>query len=170
MPWFCVAILLRFALPQTLQEFMGGFAVNTQRSWKLQAAWKDMINVDILVIIQRFLPSSITFQSYLDTPKDHFLAALEVYTQLYYVTILYRKAWWFEPRLAQSYVVQKCSRWAFDILDVPLIVCESEFAMPSADYFWFEPYWSIRGNIRSDIGSSIFLGVTSYTNHCWVVR
>ncbi len=68
-----------------------------------------MIKVDILVVIQRLLPSPITFQSYLDTPKDHLLAALEVYTQLYNVTILYWKARRFEPWLAQSYMVQKGS-------------------------------------------------------------
>ena len=94
-----------------------------------------------LEIIESFLPRPIAFNSYLHTPEDHFLSSSKVNTQLNNVTIINREGPRLDTWLAKSDMIEKCTRRALDVLDVPLALRAPEFAMLPTDHFGLEPYW-----------------------------
>jgi hypothetical protein len=84
------------------------------------------------------LPRPIAFQTDPDASKDHLLTALEVDAQLDNVTVPNRIQPRRHTRRTQTHIVQKGSRGAANVLDVPLAVCEGEFAVFSANDLGFE--------------------------------
>lgn len=117
----------------------------------------------VLESVELALPVPVELQPHFDTTENHLLAAFEVNAQLHNVTIVYGKRSGLGTGRAQSYVVEKSARAAFDILDVPLAILTPELAVPPADDFAFEPNRCSGRSIMRNFWLRVSLGVAAHS-------
>ena len=79
-----------------------------------------MKNQDLLECVEALLPTPIAFDPNLDAPEDHFFPTTEIDSQLNDVAVLELERLALLVWLAQADVVEKGTRRALDILDVPV--------------------------------------------------
>ena len=118
----------------------------------------------ILVVIQGFLPPSVTLHPYFDASEYHLLPTPKVYTELHYIAIVDREWFRFSARLTESDMVEKSTGRAFHIFDIPLPLGTPEFAMSPADNLRFESHRSRRWGIWRRVRIRITLGISPNTN------
>ena len=88
-----------------------------------------------LEVVEALLPAPIDFDTHLDASEDHFLPALEIYTELNYVSVIDGKRLRFDARRAESDMIEKSSRGALYVFDIPLSALTPKLAVSSTDNF-----------------------------------
>jgi hypothetical protein len=107
------------------------------------------------------LPTPITFDPYLHTPKDHLFPATKVDTELHHIPVIDSKCTRLLAWRTQAHMIQEGTWWALHILDVPLSILAPELTVPPAHNLALESYWCRRWRIRGDIWRIFTLWVPS---------
>lgn len=107
---------------------------------------------DLLETVGLVLPSAVQLKPHLDATENHFLAALEVNTQLHDIAIIDGKGLALLRRRAEADVVEKGAGGALDVLDVPLAVFVPKFAMATAHDLALKADIGSRGLVAGDAG------------------
>lgn len=109
------------------------------------------------------LPAAVALDADLDTAENHLFATSEINAQLNDITILYSERLGFNIGLTETDVVQKSTRRAFYILDVPASVLAPQLAMLPANHFGLEADGGVGRGVGGDFGDVVTLRVSSYT-------
>lgn len=92
----------------------------------------------LLEIVQSLLPTTIAFDTDLDTTEYHLFAATEVDTKLDDIAILNPKWFRLDVGLTQADVIQKGTRRTLDVLDIPITILAPQLAVLATDHLGFE--------------------------------
>ena len=88
---------------------------------------------NLLELVQALLPTPVAFHSDLNTAEYLLLAALEIYSELYNVTVVHGISTALHAGAAEAHVIEKGAGAALDILDEPLAAVAPHLAVPAAD-------------------------------------